>query len=124
MAFGARGWVAVVILSVGACSTSDVGPSEPTPPPSTRPEPKAPQPTELSPSAQELLDRIAPGLSRSSEGLRFVRSASGVRSMDLHGRFAHATLAVRGPDGAVRSVCVETREAAEATLRSAEGLPP
>ena len=101
--------VAVVLC---ACAASDS---------SAKPSP-AGHPTELSPQARELLDRLAPSLSRSSQGLHWVAGRGGVRSMDLQGRFAHATLAVRGSDGVVRSVCVESTDGAEAAARRAEGL--
>jgi len=111
---------------LGACASSDLVSPAPskqsaTSAASAKASP-AERPTELTPKARELLDRLAPNLSRSSRGLHWVAVHGGVRSMDLQGRFAHATLAVRGADGVVRSVCVESADGAEAAARRAEGL--
>jgi hypothetical protein len=67
----------------------------------------------------ELLQRLAPALSRNSAGLQWVDAGGGVRSLDLAGRFQHAALAVRGKDGIVRTTCVDRLQAAEAVLREA-----
>jgi hypothetical protein len=56
---------------------------------------------------QELLERLAPALSRSSAGLSWQSAGGRVRSMNLQGRYAHAVIAVRGSDGVVRQRCVD-----------------
>jgi hypothetical protein len=73
---------------------------------------------------QELLDRLAPTLSRSTEGLTWRDAGGGVRSLDLRGRFQHAMIAVRGDDGVIRSTCVDRLSAAQAALAPAKAGSP
>jgi hypothetical protein len=78
----------------------------------------------MSAEKQELLDRLAPTLSRSTEGLTWVNAGGGVRSLDLRGRFRHAMIAVRGQDGVVRSTCADSLSAVEAALATAKAGSP
>jgi hypothetical protein len=71
-----------------------------------------------------LLQRLAPTLSRSSEGLSWRDRGNGVRSLNLQGRFGHAMIAVRGQDGVVRSTCVEDLAGAQRLLESADRSAP
>jgi hypothetical protein len=75
-------------------------------------------------ASQELLQRLAPVLSHSSEGLSWRDRGNGVRRLDLQGRFGHAMIAVRGEDGVVRSSCVEDLAGAERLLESADRSAP
>ncbi len=73
---------------------------------------------------EALLQRLAPGLSRSTDGLSWRTTPSGARSLDLHGHFGHAMLATRGKDGALRITCVDNLPAARRVLEAAERSAP
>ena len=61
---------------------------------------------------------LAPRLSRSGEGLRSHRTPSGTRRIPLEGRFRSAHVAVRGPDGAMKTHCVTSKAELDAVLRA------
>ncbi len=64
----------------------------------------------------ELVERLGPRLSRSSEGLHVQEHADGRGTLDLRGRYQHAVVVSRGEDGRVRSECVSHPEAAAHAL--------
>ena len=64
----------------------------------------------------ELVERLGPRLSRSSEGLHVEEHADGRGTLDLRGRYQHAVVVSRGADGRVRSECVSHPEAAARAL--------
>ena len=72
----------------------------------------------------ELVRRLEPKLSRSSAGLRWERGASGRAHVHLHGRFQHAVVTRRGPDGSVVTECVHNPQAAQAALAGRSEAAP
>jgi hypothetical protein len=64
-------------------------------------------------SEKQWVDRLAPRLSRSTQGLSFKRRADGITTVDLQGRFGHTTVARQKADGTVRYGCVDSPEAAQ-----------
>jgi hypothetical protein len=60
---------------------------------------------------------LAPGLSRSREGLRVVEMPSGSKRIPADGRFRSAHVATRGQDGKKRIDCVTTERELDAVLR-------
>lgn len=64
-------------------------------------------------SEKQWADSLAPRLSRSTQGLSFKRRADGITTVDLQGRFGHATIAQQKADGTVRYGCVNSPLAAQ-----------
>jgi hypothetical protein len=69
-------------------------------------------------SAEQMSERLAPRLSRSTEGLSFKRRKDGLTTVDFQGRFTHVTLAKRMPDGSIQTRCVDQRRALDQWLGS------
>jgi hypothetical protein len=53
---------------------------------------------------------LSPRLSRSTQGLQVMRTASGSHRIDLRGQFQHMSVATRDADGQVSQQCVSTPE--------------
>ncbi len=60
---------------------------------------------------------LAPHLSRSRQGLTIQEMPSGSRRISLDGRFRSAHVAVRGPDGSVKTQCVTSQGELDALLK-------
>jgi hypothetical protein len=67
-------------------------------------------------SRQELLARLEARLARPAKGLRMQTGPDGTRRIALDGHLQHATIAVVGPDGSVRTSCVDGPAAAAHAL--------
>ena len=89
--------------------------------------PVAVQPAELSASTAErqrqqrvaeLVERLEPKLSRSSRGLSWSQDAQGRAHVHLEGRFQHAVITRRAPDGRFVTECVHNPQAAAAALEA------
>jgi hypothetical protein len=74
-------------------------------------------------SNDELLQRLAPRLSKSQDGLVWRKRKDGGYGVRLEGRFSHATLAQRGPDGRITTTCVDDVRQAEQLLKAGGGAP-
>lgn len=71
--------------------------------------------------AAELVRRWRPALSHDVTGLRATSLGSGVRKVDLQGRFHHALVAYVDDDGQLQYGCVDSAERAEALLAGKSG---
>jgi hypothetical protein len=77
-------------------------------------------------SRAELLERLAPHLSRAGEGIVPVELPGGGVSYPITAGFRHAMLAVQSADGSTEYVCVDSIDGAERALRERghEGVAP
>jgi hypothetical protein len=73
-------------------------------------------------SREALLDQLQTRLSRPERGLRVETGPDGTRRIALDGHLQHATIAVVGPDGQLRTRCVDSPAAAAHALGVEPGI--
>lgn len=71
-------------------------------------------------SKEALLEELAPRLSQSQEGLVWRKRKDGGYGARLNGRFSHATMIQRKPDGRISTECVDDVRGVEALLEAGE----
>jgi hypothetical protein len=71
-------------------------------------------------SRERSIARVRADLSRSTLGLRMSERPDGLSRVEVTRGFRHATMVVRGPDGALHSHCVDHPAAAARLLTGGE----
>ena len=104
--------ICLLLAPLTACSAS--------PPPAQPADEVASSPASLaavqSAPPPRMMDALRARLSPPERELRVSVRPDGVRHVALEGQLQHATIAVRGPDGRVRTTCVDSYDAAARAL--------